>query len=121
MAVKFSDEFGLESDRKKLMAGIGNFEITHIVMSQSKKLYEVKSADGKSTEMKTIPIVHFDVKQKDGVVAKYYSPNAPIIQACQDMLDRYGGKDKDGKLKEFVFIEAVVEAGTKGREYLYFK
>ena len=120
MVIKFSDEFGLEADRKKLAAGVGNFEITHIVMSESKKLYEVKDADGK-TSMQKIPIVHFDVVQKDGAVAKYYSPNGPIIQACKDMLDKYGTKDKTGKLRESIFIAEVQEAGTKGREYLCFK
>jgi hypothetical protein len=120
MVIKFSNEFGLEADRKKLAAGVGNFEITHIVMSESKKLYEVKADDGK-TSMQKIPIVHFDVVQKDGAVAKYYSPNGPIIQACKDMLDKYGTKDKSGKLRESIFIAEVQEAGTKGREYLCFK
>lgn len=120
MVVKYSDEFGLESDRKKLAAGVGNFEITHIIMSESKKDYEVRDNEGKIT-LKKIPIVHFDVIQKDGQVGKYYSPNAPIIQACKDMLDKYGTKDKSGKLREAIYIEAVAEAGSKGREYLHFK
>lgn len=120
MAVKYNDEFGLESDRKKLAAGVGNFEITHIVMSESKKDYETRDSEGKIT-MKKIPIVHFDVIQKDGHAGKYYSPNMPIIQACKDMLEKYGTKDKTGKLRESIFIDSVVEAGMKGREYLHFK
>jgi hypothetical protein len=116
MAVKFSEKFGLESDRKKLASGIGNFDITRIEIKESKKDYKKKDGEGK------IDIAHFDVIMKaDNSVGKYYSPNGPIIQACKDILDSIGTRDKNGTLKESVYIAEVAEAGEKGREYLYFK
>lgn len=116
MAIKFSEKFGLEADRKKLSAGIGNFDIVRIEIKESKKDYKTQDGEGK------IKIAHFDVVMKaDGSTAKYYSPNGPIIQACKDILDSIGTKDKNGTLKEAVHIDEVAEAGEKGREYLYFK
>lgn len=115
MAIKFSDKFGLESDRVKLAVGIGKFDITRIEIKDSKKEYDTK--DG----AKKIKIAHIDVQMKaDGSVKKYYSPNGPIIQACEDMLESIGVKSKDGTLKEAVYIEEVKVAGQKGREYLFF-
>ena len=113
--VEFSKKFGLESDRKKLSAGIEAFDITRIEIKESKKDYETKEGS------KKIEIAHFDVVMKsDKSVQKFYSPNGPIIQACKDMLADIGTKDKNGTLKESVFIAEVKEGGNKGREYLYF-
>lgn len=115
MAIDFSKKFGLESDREKLAAGVGNFDITRIEIKDSKKEYDTKDGAAK------IKIAHIDVIMlADKSVKKYYSPNGPIIQACKDMLDEIGVKDKNGTLKETVHIAEVKTAGQKGREYLYF-
>lgn len=115
MAINFSDKFGLESDRAKLAAGIGNFDITKIEVKESKKDYETPEG------MKKIEIAHIDVTMKaDGSKKKYYSPNGPIVQACKDMLKEVGTRDSEGTLKEAVHIESVKQAGKKGREYLHF-
>lgn len=115
MAIKFSEKFGLESDREKLMAGIGKFDIIRIEIKESKKEYDTKDGAQK------ISIAHIDVQMKvDGSIKKYYSPNGPILQACKDMLAEIGTKSKDGTLKEPVFIDEVKVAGQKGREYLFF-
>lgn len=115
MALKFSEKFGLESDRTKLAAGIGNFDITRIEIKESKKDYETKDGAQK------IEIAHIDVVMKsNGESKKYYSPNGPIVQACKDMLAEVGTRDKNGTLKEPVFIAEVKTGGSKGREYLYF-
>jgi hypothetical protein len=117
MSVEFSKKFGLEGDRKKLVAGDGPFSITRIEMKESKKDYPIK--EGKSGK---ITLAHFDALAEDGkTLLKFYSPNGPIIQACKDMLAEIGTKDKLGTLKESVHIQEVAEAGEKGREYLYFK
>jgi hypothetical protein len=121
MATKFSEKFGLEGDRVKLAAGNGKFNITHIVLKESKKDYTTRSADNKE-KIGKITIAHIDgVSTVDGSIVKYYAPNAPIVQSCKDILDADGTKDAKGKLKEPIFIEEVAEAGEKGREYLYFK
>jgi hypothetical protein len=115
MVVKFGEKFGLESDRVKLAAGIGKFEVVRIEIKESKKEYDTK--DG----AKKIKIAHIDVVMKsDGSTKKYYSPNGPILQACEDMLNDIGVKSKDGTLKEPVYIDEVKTAGTKGREYIFF-
>lgn len=115
MAVKFSQKFGLESDRVKLTAGIKNFDIVRVEIKESKKDYKTADGDAK------IKIAHIDAVDKDsGKKLKFYSPNGPIVQSCKDMLESIG-TDKSGALKESVFIEAVAEGGEKGREYLFFQ
>lgn len=120
MATKFSEKFGLESDRVKLAAGVGKFNITHIVLKESKKDYSSR-AEGKESTGK-ITIAHINgISTVDGSIVKYYAPNAPIVQSCKDILDADGTKDPNGKLKDPIFIEEVALGGEKGREYLFFK
>ena len=131
MVKSFQKEFGLDPERKKLMKGLKDFEITHVQINKSRKLYEQKDKENKVLK-DTIDIAHFDVifinddntvinaEYTKGNTAKFYSPNVPIIQACKDMLALDGTKDKDGKLKENFSIEEVVEGGEKGKEYLAF-
>lgn len=116
--VNFADKFGLPKDRVKLEAGLTDFDIVKIEITQSKKKYDVREElpDG-STKItrKLIDIAYFDTAAGE----KYYSPNAPIVSACKDILKAYG--KVDGTLKEVVHINEVKEGIGEGKNpYIFF-
>jgi hypothetical protein len=109
--VEFGKEFGLDPDRKKIESGIGNFSIIRIRITESKKEVEtrIKTAEGDKLVKGHYKIAQIDVKaDANGEILKYYSPNGPIVSACDEILTKYG-KDKDGNLKEPVHVMEVKE------------
>jgi hypothetical protein len=127
--VKFSEKFGLPTDREKLLAGDKNFEIFKIEIIKSKKLYDVKeeTEQGIKVSRKYIDIAYIDAHPCDDNgkptkdIIKYYAPNAPIVAGCKDMLTAFGQKSKDGTLSEGIYIEEVKsKAGDSKNEYLFF-
>jgi len=131
--IKFSDKFGLDKDRKKLgavtneklkipiySAGV-NFQITKIVITESKKRYDHTNPDGEMTRGK-INIAQFDVIKEDGTQAKFYSPNSAIVEACENILkDKDFGADKEGNLSTPAVINEVIEGeGEASRKYIAF-
>lgn len=117
MAVNFLEKFGLPKDRLKLVSGIGNFDVIYVEFHESKKEYDT-TVEG-VIRKKKIKIVYLNVKMATGDIMKYYSPNAPIIDAAEQMLKEYG--NSDGTLREAVHIEEVKEGKSdKNRPYLYF-
>lgn len=121
--VEFGKEFGLDKDRKKLTAGDGKFSIIKIEMRTGKKDYEyrVNTPDGDKLVKGKLTLVHIDAVADDGKAKlKFYASNAPIVSACKEILEKFGGKD--GVLKEPVHIEEVKEdQSEKGlNPYLYF-
>lgn len=119
--VNFGDKFGLPKDRFKLEKGLSNFDIVKIEIIKSKKLYDVREETEAGTKVtkKLIDIAYIDC-EIDGEIKKFYAPNAPIVDACKDILKEYG--KKDGSLTEPVRIQEVKEEKAEGSKnaYLYF-
>ena len=127
--VKFGEKYGLDKDRKKIGAVDNaerntknpgeNFQIFRIIVTQSRKRYETVNDNDELVKGK-IDIVQFDVTHEDGSEGKYYSPNAPIVEACKTILADIGA-DEEGFLKEPVEVSKVIEGkGDKNRSYIAF-
>jgi hypothetical protein len=149
-SVSFADKFGLPKDRYFLRSGVSNFDIVKIVMSETKRPYEVTKTneDGKKeVKMQKIPIVYLDVqaydesenpvhyeptgevdKEKRAIVApvdgvgitKFYTSSGVIVETSQDILKAYG--TPEGNLKEFVRIAEVKEKTSEAGKnpYIFF-
>lgn len=133
-AIKFSDKFGLDKDRKKLgvrddpnakpptVSPGENFQITKIVMTTSKKRYDGQDPETGEIIHGKIPIAQFDVTKEDGTVLKLYSPNSAIVEACRNILkDPDFGASDEGVLAVPAEIAEVIEGtGEKSRKYIAF-
>ena len=133
-AIKYSDKFGLDKDRKKLSTVTDekanpptlypgqNFQITRIVMTTSKKRYDMQDIESGELVHAKIPIAQFDVTTEEGKNLKLYSPNSAIVEACQNILkDPDFAASEDGTLAVPAEIGDVIEGkGEKGRGYLAF-
>lgn len=149
-SVKFSDKFGLPKDRYFLKAGLKNFDIVKIEMSETKKAYETTKTNEqgqKELKLQRIPIAYIDVQvfdedekpihyvptgeldtekrpileSVDGAgITKFYSSSGVIVAACQDILAAYG--TKEGNLKEAVRIDEVKEKTSESGKnpYIFF-
>ena len=116
--VNFNEKFGMDKDRKKLVAGIGNFDIVAIDITIGKKDYEVRAGD--TVTKGKIKIANIDVMMADKIVHKYYSTAGAIVTSCQEIVDVING-GKMGKLKETVHIDKVEERMSENkREYITF-
>lgn len=125
--VNFADKFGLPKDRVKLEAGLTNFDIVKIEMIKSKKAYDVREETEAGTKIskKKIDIAYLDVHLFDDndkpskEISKYYSPNAPVVASCKEILETFG--KPDGSLREPVHINEVKEGmGENKNPYLFF-
>jgi len=122
-SIKFSDKFGLDKDRKKLEAGLKNFEITKIVITDSKKRYDHVDRETDEITRGKIPIAQFDCILESGETGKFYSPNSAIVEACENILnDADFAVDKaTGILSVPALINEVISGkGEKGRNYIAF-
>ncbi len=121
-SIKFSEKFGLDKDRKKLEAGLKNFSITRIIITDSKKRYDHIDKETDEITRGKIPIAQFDCLLEDGTPAKFYSPNSAIVEACENIIaDPDFGVDKEGYLSTVAEIGEVISGkGEKGRNYLAF-
>jgi hypothetical protein len=129
--VKYSEKFGLDKDRKKLGVETNsktvspgkNFFIVKVVMTESKKRYD--GADGETGEIihGKKKIAQIDIITEDGTPLKFYAMNAPIVEACQNMLeDKDIQAGEDGVFKYPVLINEVVEGlGEQKRVYIAFQ
>jgi hypothetical protein len=120
--IKYGDKFGLDKERKKLEAGLKNFSITRIVMTESKKRYDHVDSETEETVRGKIGIAQFDCTLEDGSFAKFYSPNSAIVEACENILaDVDFGANKEGYLSTPAEIGEVISGkGEKGRNYIAF-
>jgi len=130
--ISYSEKFGLDKSRKKLGAttdekkGTFNpgkdFSITKIVMGESKKRYDHEDKETGEIVHGKIGIVQIDGVTENGDPFKVFSPNAPIVEACENILaDKEVGADKEGNLQTPVIIHEVMEGqGEKNRAYLAF-
>lgn len=121
--IKFSDKFGLDKERKKLTAGLKNFSILKIIITESKKRYDHINKDTDELTRGKIGIAQFDALLEDGkTIGKFYSPNSAIVEACENILaDADFGADKEGNLTTPAEISEVIEGiGEKGRKYIAF-
>jgi hypothetical protein len=116
---EFSKEFGLDTERKIIEEGIGNFSIVSIEIKKGKKDYEQRK-DDKLVKDK-IDIADIDVVSDVGKQPmKYYTTSLPLVEACRDIQAKYGGS-KNGRLSEPVHIVKVEKRKSEaGREYLVF-
>lgn len=133
-AIKYSDKFGLDKERKKLgtvtdekanpptLSPGENFRIVKIVMTTSKKRYDMQNMETGELGHAKIPIAQFDVETENGQHLKLYSPNSAIVEACQNILkDPDFAASEDGTLAVPAEIGGVIEGkGEKGRGYLAF-
>ena len=132
--VKYGEKFGLDKDRKKLGAETNekstppvysagkNFLIVKVVMTESKKRYDGADPDTGEIIHGKKKIAQIDVILEDGSAAKFYAMNAPIVEACQNMLeDKDISADKEGVFGTPVLITEVIEGiGDQKRKYIAF-
>jgi hypothetical protein len=133
-SLSYAGKFGLDPDRKKIGMKTDdtakpatqfpgeNFQIVKIVMGMSRKKYPVENEDGEMVHTK-IPVVQFDIIHEDGSTGKYYSPNAAIVEACENILkDEDFGADKEtGVLATPCEVSHLVEGkGAKNGKYVAF-
>jgi hypothetical protein len=138
--ISFASKFGLDKNRHKLGAvtndkivppvvapmdfGGEGFQITKIIMVDSKKKYSVTNEDTNEIVKVKIPIVQFDVIHADGSIGKYYSPNGAIVEACQNIIDDsdFGYDKVTGELKTPAEITTVFAGkGENKRDYIAFQ
>lgn len=136
-SVKFGDKFGLPKDRYFLRAGIKNFDIVKIEMSETKKSYETTKTNDegkKEVKVQRIPIAYIDIQAYDeqeepihyeptgeldaqkrpivepvngAGITKFYTSSGVIVETCKDILKAYG--KTDGTLSQYVRIDEVKE------------
>jgi hypothetical protein len=138
--ISFASKFGLDKERHKLGAvtnekatpptvapmdfGGEGFQITKIIVVDSKKKYSVTNEETNEIVKVKIPIVQFDAIHADGSIGKYYSPNGAIVEACQNIMeDPDFGYDKvTGELKVPAEITTVFAGkGENKRDYIAFQ
>lgn len=121
-SVSYGKKFGLDPNRKKLAAGLENFDIVKIVLTESKKKYQHTGEDGELTKGK-ISIAQIDIIDADGKTLLFYSPNAPIVEACENILkDEEFGAGENGTLSVPCHIDKVIEGKGEGnKKYLAFQ
>lgn len=136
MVKSFKEHFGLPTDRVKLEAEIGDFEIVQIEFRETKRKFNTVSEDDRM--LKTVlPIAYIDARFRKSPeeIKKYFSMSKPIINASLDIVKDAGliertvdkvSKDicnRVFKLKEPVYI-AKVESGASennpNNPYLFF-
>lgn len=136
MVKSFKEHFGLPTDRVKLEAEIGDFEIVQIEFRETKRKFNTVSEDDRM--LKTVlPIAYIDVRFRKSPeeIKKYFSMSKPIINASLDIVKDAGliertvdkvSKDtcnRAFKLKEPVYIAKVESAASENNPnnpYLFF-
>jgi len=121
--VSYAKKFGLDPERAKLDAGLKNFDILKIVVGESKKKYDHEDSETGEIVHGKIDIVSLDLLLEDGTIKKVYAPNAPIVEACQNILKDPDFEAKpDGTLGVPCHIDEVIQGkGDKNRGYIAFK
>lgn len=109
MSKKFGDKYGLDKDRKKLIANL-QFIIKSIPSIHASKAV---GEDGSPYE-----IVEINGEDLNGIPVKFYDSSSVIVEQCKDML-----KDArpDGILKEEIEVRTVLKTSKKKRDYLSFE